>query len=70
MIVQLKALELVAALHDRRLAGATLDAEETAFLELARTKRAELEAIRAASNLLAPSPPADYQSDARWPSPS
>lgn len=67
MLTQVKALERVSSLHDRRISGETLAAQDLAFLEIARTKRADLEAIRAASNAMEGSPPADYASAARWP---
>lgn len=67
LLTQVKALERISSLHDRRLAGEGLETADMTFLELARTKRAELEAIRAASNTMESSPPTDYASDARWP---
>ena len=67
LLVQVKALERVSSLHDRRLSGETLAADDLAFLDLARTKRAEVEAIRAASNAMERNPPADFASDQRWP---
>ncbi len=67
LLTQVKALERISSLHDRRLSGETLTPDDNAFLELARTKRGELEAIRAASNVMESNPPADFTSDQRWP---
>lgn len=67
MLVQVKALERVSSLHDRQLAGEALSQEDQDFLALARSKRAQLEAIRAASNAMEGAPPLDHSNDSRWP---
>ena len=62
-------------LHEKRLeavagSGPPLTSDETARAAVLKATDAALEAIRAASNAMEPSPPADYRDDSHWPAAS
>lgn len=66
-LIQLKGHEDSIELLDLMSAGATLTAEQQQRAADLRYVRAAFQAIRNASNVLEPSPPADYTDDKYWP---
>ena len=53
--------------NDKRLRGEVLTGAEEAEAAALRGLADKIKAIRAASNVMEPNPPADYTSNARWP---
>lgn len=68
LIKQLNANMRANEINDKRVSGGALTAAEDAEAGLLRSMAAAVKAIRAASNVLEPSPPADYADDKHWPS--
>lgn len=66
-IIQIKGHETAIALLDKKADGVQLTPEEDATVQGFRAVRMLFEAIRAASNVLEPSPPADFADDRHWP---
>ena len=53
--------------NDKRLRGEKLTAAEDAEAAALRSLADKIKAIRVASNVMEPAPPADYKADSRWP---
>ena len=67
VIKQLNALMRVGELNDKQARGEALSPTEQAEAGALRSLAAAVKAIRAASNILEASPPADYASNTHWP---
>ena len=67
VIKQLNALMRVGEINDKQARGEALTPQEQAEAVALRNMAAMVKAIRAASNVMEPNPPADYTSNARWP---
>lgn len=67
LIKQLNANMRANELNDKRASGGELTPEENAEAQMLRSMADAIKAIRAASNVLEASPPADYRDGRHWP---
>lgn len=65
-VKQLNAQMRATELTDKRVAGEALSPAETAEAAALRALAAEIKRLRAVSNSLEPSPPADYRNESYW----
>jgi hypothetical protein len=70
LVRQLNALMRATELTNKVASGSKWSASEAAEAARLEALAAAIKAVRAASNLLEPEPPADYTSDAHWPEPA
>ena len=66
IVKQLNANMRANELNDKRVGGADLTAAEDAEATALRGLADQIKQIRAASNVMEPSPPSDYESDQHW----
>ena len=66
LVIQTRAHEEAIRILDKKSSGEPLAADEQAAAARFRAVQAELAVLRAASNAMEASPPADFAADARW----